>query len=134
MLKKNIKIITPVIMFLLIPLLASADMGEMPNDMSYFEMHWGGIVALALVLVSAGYALLAAKIYGGIVGVALRFTSIGLVGIVLYRILSSFEHVGIKMLSRDAGTVLELVGFALIAFGMYKLYTETKKITPDLTE
>ncbi len=97
-------------------------------------MHWADFVVLTLVLISTGYALLAAKIYGGIVGVALKFVSVGLVGIVLYRVLSSFEHLGVMMLTKETGTALELVGFTLIAIGMYRLYTKTKKLTSDLFE
>ncbi len=73
----------------------------MHDNMTYLGMHWGDVTALTLVIVSIVYALLAAKIYGGIVGVALKFTSIGLVIIVLYRTLNSFEHLGLNVLSRD---------------------------------
>ncbi len=127
MFKKNIKIITVIGAFLAIPLFTFAGMEGMNDNMTYFEMHWSDITALALVLVSIGYALLAAKIYGGIVGVALKFTSIGLVIVVLYRTLNSFEHLGVNILSKNTGTILELIGFTLIAIGMYKMYTETKK-------
>jgi len=134
MLKNNIKTIISVFMFLVIPLIVSAKMGEMPSNISYFEMHWIDFIVLTLVLISTGYALLAAKIYGGIVGFALKFISAGLVGIVLYRVLSSFEHLGIMILTKEMGTILELIGFTLVAIGMYKLYTKTKKLTSGLLE
>ncbi len=134
MLKNNIKLIISIFILSVIPLTVGATMGEMSNNISYFEMHWSDFVVLTLVLISTGYALLAAKIYGGIVGIALRFISIGLLSIVLYRILSSFEHIGVTVLTKEMGLVLELIGFTLIAIGMYKLYTKTKKLTSGLLD
>jgi hypothetical protein len=131
-LKRNIKVVVPTVIFLSVPLFVFADTVDLHSSMPYLEVHWGDIIALALVLISTGYAFLAAKIYGGIFGVALKFTSIGLIAIVLDRILNSFEHLGIEILSRDAGTLLDLIGFILITVGMYKLYTETKKLTSNL--
>jgi len=128
----NIKTITSAFVFLLFPSFAFAveamNTMMMEHESTYMGMHWGDVTSLALVLVAAGYAFLSAKVYGGVIGVALKFISVGLVGVILHRLLGSFEHLGVNIISHDAGIILDLVGFSLIAFGMYKLYSETKSL------
>lgn len=121
--------IAPLALLALSPALVFAN-GDTAMETGYLAESWGDLLILLLVLISAGYAFLSAKIYGGVVGTGLKFLSIGLIVHVLHRTLESFETLGFSTISHDSGYILDIVGTALIAFGMWKLYSETKKMIP----
>lgn len=116
-----------VVAIVMLPILAFSMESMRLHSGTYLEMHWADFIVLFFVLVSAGYALLGAKIYGGIVGTSLKLITSGLVAIVFTRLVETFGHLGVVVMSPAVSSIIDVIGFALIALGMFKLYSDTKK-------
>jgi len=100
------------------------------NFFAYIAANWIDIPFILIICAAAYFAIRSALLYGGVIGHALKFISTGLV------LLAAEEILGFILLDEVAfnnsywssiADIVQLVGAILIAVGLFRLYTQSKK-------